>query len=236
MSDLFLTSEGDERERLPSAISDLARRLGADANEKGPVVTLKQTGRMKRSIEAESWMPFTATQTISTRVCEFYWRARFGPFGLISVQDALQRGEGKLDVKALGAIPLAHAERSPALTRGELMRYLAELAWAPDAILHNTALRWREVNANTLAVSAGSGETSAEILFNLDSEGRIASGFAADRPRSPTAPFLPTRWPFRYSDYRQHAGRWIPFSGEVAWDIDGKEIVYWQGRLTEWHA
>ena len=49
-----------------------------------------------------------------------------------------------MDVLALGFIPLVRAQHTTALQRGELMRYLAELAWAPDAILHNPHLRWRE--------------------------------------------------------------------------------------------
>jgi hypothetical protein len=58
----------------------------------------------------------------------------------------LARGnEGRLDVLALGILPISCAEHSSALMwRVELMRYLAELAWAPDAILLNTELRWRE--------------------------------------------------------------------------------------------
>jgi hypothetical protein len=72
------------------------------------------------------------------------------------------------------------------------MRYLAELAWAPDAILLNTALRWREEGLDMLAVSAGSVETASEVLLSLDSEGRIAGAFAPDRPRSATPPILPT--------------------------------------------
>jgi hypothetical protein len=43
------------------------------------------------------------------------------------------------------------------------MRYLAELAWAPDAILLNAGLRWREDGPDKLAVSAGSGETTAKL-------------------------------------------------------------------------
>jgi hypothetical protein len=98
---------------------------------------------MKQRLGAESWKAFTASQSTSTRECAFEWRARSGPFGMISVRDALQHGEGQLDVTALGFITLIRAERSAALMRGELMRYLAELALAPDAILLNTALRWR---------------------------------------------------------------------------------------------
>ena len=179
-------------------------------------------------------MAFTATQTISTNSCEFDWRARAGPFGVISVRDAVTNGEGRLDVVALGFIPIARAEHSAALMRGELMRYLAELPWAPDAILFNTELRWREDGPDQLAVSAGAGETAAEVILNLDSEGRIVGAFAPDRPRSATTPFLPTPWRGRFSGYRHHDNMWLPFAGEVAWEIDGKEEVYWQGRIESW--
>ena len=229
-------SEADQqyRTRLPAAVYDLAMRLGVKPKNHQSRVTLTQTGRMKRKLGVEAWMAFTATQTISTNSCEFDWRARPGPFGVISVRDAVTNGEGRLDVVALGFIPIARAEHSAALMRGELMRYLAELPWAPDAILFNTELRWREDGPDQLAVSAGAGETVAEVMLNLDSEGRIAGAFAPDRPRSASAPILPTPWRGRFSDYRHHGNMWLPFAGEVAWEIDGKEEVYWQGRIESW--
>ncbi len=127
------------------------------------------------TIDAQSWMAFTASQTISTLECTFDWRARAGPFGMISALDALTDSEGHFDITALGIIPIARAEHTPALMRGERMRYLAELAWAPDAILLNSALRWRVDGADTLAVSAGSGATAGEVALRVDGEGRIAS-------------------------------------------------------------
>jgi hypothetical protein len=171
---------------------------------------------------------------MSTRRCVFDWRAYAGPFGVISARDALAHSEGRFDIMALGIIPIARAQHASALMRGELMRYLAELAWAPDAILHNTELRWREDGPDMLTVGAGSGETASEVVLNLDSDGRIAGAFAPDRPRSATAPILPTPWRGRFSDYRRHNGQWLPFSGEVAWEIDGKEVVYWQARIEHW--
>lgn len=220
-------------ERLPAAVYDLALRLGADAEMNRTTVNLTQTGRM-RSGNSARWMSFSAKQTIATRECAFEWRARAGPLGMVSVCDALKDGEGRLDVLALGIVPIARAAHSSALVRGELMRYLAELPWAPDAILLNTELRWREVGPDELAVSAGVGETAAEVTLNLDSEGRIAGALAPDRPRSVTAPFLPTPWRGRFSDYRRHNGLWLPFAGEVGWEIDGVEETYWQGRIVHW--
>ena len=185
-------------------------------------------------LDAKSWMPFTATQKISIQTCKFDWLAHAGPFGMISVRDGLSDGEGQLDVTAVGFVPIARTEHSPALMRGELMRYLAELAWAPDAILHNTELHWREDGPKALTVSAGVGETACEVFLSLDSEGWIAGTYAPDRPRSVTVPYLPTPWRGRFSEYRSCGGRWLPFAGEVAWEINGREVVYWQGRVEHW--
>ncbi len=230
-------TDDQRRARLPAAVYDLAIRLGVKPDDSRDRVRLTQTGRMKRSLDTESWMAFTATQTSMTRACEFDWLARMGPFGMISARDALARGVGRLDIMALGVIPIARAKHTPALMRGELMRYLAELPWAPAAILLNTTLRWREDGPDTLAVSAGAGETSSEVVLSLDGDGRIAGCFAPDRPRSATLPYLPTPWRGRFSDYRHHGNAmWLPFAGEVAWEIDGKDVLYWQGRIEHWEG
>ena len=224
------------KQRLPIAVYDLAMRLGAKPGDDRSTVTLTQSGRMKRNLDVDAWMDFTATQTISTSACEFDWQAQAGPLGIVSARDALKNGEGQFDITALGFIPIGSAEHTSALMRGELMRYLAELAWVPHAILLNTTLSWRLDDPDTLAVSAGAGEAACEVLLSLDTDGRIAGAYAHDRPRSATAPFLPTPWRGRFSDYRQHNGLWLPFAGEVGWEIDGNEKVYWQGRIETWET
>jgi hypothetical protein len=85
------------RARLPASVYDLAMRLGVTTEDRSSSVTLKQTGRMLRSLGSTSWMTFSAIQGISTHDCAFDWRARFGPFGVISVCDALANGQGCLD-------------------------------------------------------------------------------------------------------------------------------------------
>lgn len=228
------TAKAALHDHLPACVRDLAMRLGADGRARPRNVRLKQAGRMKQNLDSSAWMDFTATQAISVSACGFDWRARFGPFGAVAVRDALIDGQGQLDITALRLIPLSRTERSAALTRGELMRYLAELPLAPDAILHNSQLRWRDDGEGVIGVSAGGGDTACEVLLSLDGEGRVASCFAPDRPRSAKAPFLPTPWRGRFSDYRWYAGRWLPFGAEVGWEIGGKEIVYWQGRMLDW--
>ena len=212
---------------------DLGHRLGVASGMQKTFVRLGQSGRMRQETTSR-WIAFRAEQTISNDACAFEWRARTGPFGIISVCDALTADGGKLDVRALGVLRLASLKNSPELMRGELIRYLAELAWAPAAILMNRELRWREDGPGRLVVSAGSGETSAEVALTLDSEGRIASAFAPDRPRAVKATMLPTPWQGYFSDYRRHETMWLPFAGRVGWTIDGREEIYWEGKLEHW--
>lgn len=221
---------------LPGAVLDLAMRLGVTARQRPHSISLTQTGRMKRSLTSDTWMPFKARQIISTRRCEFDWHAKAGPFGLISGRDALKDGAGRFDIMALGVVPIARASQTTALVRGELMRYLAEIAWAPHAILCNPALRWRVEGPDRLSVSAGEEEVACEVMLGLDSDGRIASGFAPDRPRSATPPILPTAWRGHFTDYRLVDDIWLPLAGAVEWEIDGTACPYWHCAIDTWRS
>jgi hypothetical protein len=221
--------------QLPRAVEELARRLCAATEPVEATVRLAQTGRMRQDASAP-WRRFRARQTISTSTCRFDWRARTGPGGLVRVREALIDGHGRAQVRALGLVPIARVQGSPALTRGEFMRYMAELPWAPDAILRNPHLHWHETAPRKLVVSTAVGKAAADVLFELDSDGRIASAFAADRPRAVGQTFVPTPWRGRFFDYRLHQGRWLPFRGEVGWVVGGVEQICWQGVIERWTA
>jgi hypothetical protein len=220
---------------LPGDVRALARRLGALAANAPSTVHLSQIGRMRQDA-GSSWRRFTAEQTISSEKCEFDWIARTGPGRLIKVQDALIDGRGRLEVRAVGLFPIARAGGSPELTRGELMRYLAELAWAPDAISNNPHLHWQVDAPDRLVVRGEIGSVVAQLTLELDSSGRVASTFAPDRPRAVGKALIPTPWRGRFFDYRLHEGRWIPFGGEVGWVTDGSDEICWQGKIERWTA
>lgn len=181
-------------------------------------------------------MNFRAMQRISVQECGFEWSARLGPAGLVHVKDALLDGAGHLHVAAFGLIPIVRRTPELHLTRGELMRYLAELAWAPDALLLNPHLRWRIEGPDRIAVSTGEGEVSSEVMLTLNAEGRILSVFAPDRPRAVGKSFVPTPWRGCFSDYRSWGGYLLPFRASVAWLNGGQEVVCWEGEMTDWSA
>lgn len=225
---------GDTRRRLPTEAYDLAIRLGATPGLERTRVHLTQVGRMRQDA-ASKWMAFRADQTIATRTCAFDWHARSGPAGLVRIRDSLAGAEGHLRVTVLG-VPIARMPASVALTRGQLMRYLAEIPWAPDAILLNRALDWRVLGADRLVVGAGPAEARVEVELTLDREGRVSEAYAPDRPRAVHGGTRPTPWRGRFSNYGLHDGMLLPFQGAVEWIVDGVEEVAWEGRLGNWHA
>ena len=198
-------------------------------------VCLRQTGKMRESADS-AWMKFEARQRIELADCAFEWSAQTGPLGVVRVDDIFRNGGGCLAVKLFGLFSVAGAAKSVSLDRGELVRYLAELAWAPDAIVCNRALRWRELGDRRLIVSAGEGGRRAEVEITLDQEGRIAEVFAADRPRAVGDSFEPSAWRGAFSDYRWINGRLIPMSGQVGWGRESDYEPVWRGRVTEWSA
>jgi hypothetical protein len=216
---------------LPPAVVALARRCGAQIGDvAADHVVLTQTGAM-RADATHRWAPFKARQSMAMDVAGFAWRAATGPFGCIRITDALEADGGRLTVMALGLVPLAHVPRNAALTKGELQRYLAELPLAPDAILRNAGLDWEELSSTCLRVSAAVGAVRAHVDLTLGADGLVASASTPGRPRLEG---VEHPWQGRFSDYRIHEGRQIPFAAEASWTIGGEETAYWRGAMLTW--
>ncbi|WP_293882046.1 DUF6544 family protein [Sphingomonas sp.] len=120
-----------------------------------------------------------------------------------------------LDVPLFGLISLAHMT-GPAFAKAEIMRYLAEIAWATDAMLINRSLVWSVIDSRTLKVAASSEAGHRSVRIDLDDEGRIGGIFASNRPLSNGKTVEERAWSGRFFDYRRHAGRWLPSAPKSA--------------------
>lgn len=146
------------------------------------------------------------------------------------VLDCYVNGEGLLDTRLCGSWPLAQLT-GPEVSKGELMRYLAELIWAPHAMLHNPELSWREIDATTVEVSARSAHGPARVRLVFDNSDIIRME-ADDRPRAAGRRIVPTRWQGSCSGYREIGGCRIPTEAVVSWLLDGEPFEHWRGKIT----
>jgi hypothetical protein len=130
----------------------------------------------------------------------------------VSVLDAYVAGQGVLEARLFGSVKLAYAT-TPDVARGELMRYLAELPWAPCAMLHNPHLRWCGIGPSAMEVSAESPGGPARVRLVFE-HGDIVRIEADDRPRIVSGRLVPTPWGGRYLDYGEVNGWRTPTRAE----------------------
>ena len=215
---------------VPAIIQSFASRA-VGRNPVPRAVWLRQTGVMRAMPNAQ-WRPFTAEQVISVHRPGFAWLARMQVMPLLSAQilDCYVDSEGLLEARLCGSLPLALLA-GPAISKGELMRYLAELIWAPHAMLHNPALAWRQIDTTTVEVSAPSIGGSARVRLIFE-DGDIARIEADDRPRTIGRRILPTRWEGCCGDYREMEGCRVPTRAGVSWLLDDGPFEYWRGNVT----
>ncbi len=223
------------RQDLPPEVLALALRLGVRTDAEVRFVSLQQAGEMWSKPGGKS-MVFQARQSNSLLASNYVWLAAFAPLSLVTAVDYTVSGEAGLEVRLGGAIPLIRTVGTEEINRGEMMRYLLELPWMPDAILYNHDLDWRVIDSHTLVVGHGFGANRAAVTLHLNRQGLIESGDAPSRPAQEGNRTVERPWGGRMWDYEVHNGRTIPMQGEAYWMIDGKRFVYWRGRITSWSA
>ena len=163
----------------------------------------------------------------------FLWdaRIRMGPGLPVFVHDAYVAGRGVLTARLFGLVTVMDAEQSKELAEGEFLRWVAEAAWYPTALLPSQGAAWRYLDDRSALLTMRDGITAATVTVGFDAEGRIARVRAERRAReTPDGP-VPTPWEGRFWDYVQQDGMWIPRQGEVAWLLPDGPRPYWRGHI-----
>ncbi len=197
-------------------------------------VALEHTGTFNMSETAARWRPFSSSQRVVTRRPGFLWNGRIAmaPAVPVLVHDAYVAGEGLLEAAMLGVIPVAELGGTPEMARGELMRFLAEAAWYPTALLPGQGVTWEAVDDSSARAILRDAGTVAELTFGFGADGLIASVRADARGRAAGGSVIPTPWEGRWESYERRDGMLVPIRGEVAWLLPSGRWPYWRGRIT----
>lgn len=217
---------------LPELVRRYAETCGAEAGANG-LVRLKQHCELRFAPD-QSWHEMQAESLVATGSPGFVWQAsmKVGPLPLVQVVDAFVAGRGFLDARLLSLLPLASA-KGAAADRAEAIRYLAELPWAPDALLSVPGLTWRAVDAETVEVAVPTEGGPVRVTLRFDADGGVTARSEA-RPRATSGGLLPTPWEARLWNPQPLGGRLLPSEGEAAWLLPEGRFVYWRGRLSSY--
>ena len=223
-----------ELEDLPPPVQRYFRAVLKEGQPIVATASVEHRGSFNMSAGGEQWKPFTSTQRVVTQRPGFVWDARIAmlPGLAVHVHDAYVAGEGILHPAILGLFTLVDLRGGGEVAQGELMRYFAEAAWYPTALLPSQGVAWAPVDDRSALAKLDDGSLSLTLLFRFNDDGLIESIRAEARGRTVGRQIVMTPWQGRWSDYREHGGMRVPFSGEVAWLLPEGAKPYWRGTIT----
>ena len=110
----------------------------------------------------------------------------------VRVHDAYVTGEGILHASLLGLFSLVNMRGGGDVTEGELMRFFAEAAWYPMALLPVQGARWEAVDDRSAYATLTEGSVSIAMLFTFDEQGLIETAGTEARGRTVDCEVVPT--------------------------------------------
>jgi hypothetical protein len=195
---------------------------------------MRHRGTFNTSEAGDRWRPFTSEQRVRTRRPGFVWDGRVSLFpGFAAhVHDAYVAGEGLLRPALGGVFTLMELRgTSGSIAEGEFMRWFAEAAWYPTALLPSQGVRWEAVDERAARATMSDGAVSSTLTFTFGAEGLIEAVRAEARGRTVAGQVVPTPWEGRWAGYQQREGQRVPMRGEVAWLLPQGRKPYWRGEV-----
>jgi hypothetical protein len=151
----------------------------------------------------------------------------------VRVHDAYVAGDGLLRAAVLGLFTVADVGGTRDMAEGELLRFFAEAAWYPTALLPSQGVRWAAVDAHSARGTLSEGDIESTLLFSFNEDGLIETIRAEARGRMVRGSTVRTPWQGRFWNYGERSGMRVPLDGEVAWVLPTGAKPYWRGRITE---
>ncbi len=222
---------------LPAPVQRYFRAVLTDGQPIIAAATLEMTGTINLSATAEQWKPFTSRQRGVTRRPGFLWDAQVDMFPGVPahVEDSYIAGHGRLIAQVFGLFTVADSQGEGEIARGEFMRYIAEAAWYPTALLPSQGVRWEAGDNDSASATIVDGPITLTLLFRFNDAGLIASVRAEARGagvgKDGVMVMLP--WECGLSDYQPQDGMLIPMVGEAAWVRPEGRKAYFVGNVQK---
>ncbi|MFH1763501.1 MAG: DUF6544 family protein [Gemmatimonadota bacterium] len=224
-----------EVDGLPEPVQRYFRAALEEGQPMVSAATMEHEGTFNMSENGEQWKTFSSVQRVVTHRPGFVWDARIRMMpGLdVHVHDAYVAGEGVLTTRLLGLFTVMNQPSSPELAEGELLRFFAEAAWYPTALLPSNGVVWEAMDEDRARATITDGPITTTLVFEFDAQGLISTVRSEGRYRQVDGIQGATPWQGRFWSYERRDRMLIPLEGEVAWVVEGEPRPYWRGRIQE---
>lgn len=219
---------------LPAPVQRYFRTVLKEGQAAIAAVDVELSGTFNVSATQKRWKAFTSRQRVNICRRGFLWDANVSvlPGLAVRVYDGYVAGEGRLRAAVLGLFTVADVHGDGEIARGELIRFFAEMAWYPTALLPGHGVTWHAIDDHCANAILVDGPLTVTLLFNFDDAGLIESVRAEARGPMVDGKMLMTPWESRWSDYRTYDGMVVPTTGEAAWLKPEGRQPYFRGAVT----
>jgi hypothetical protein len=223
-----------ELQDLPVPVQRYFRAVLKEGQPIVSALTIEMVGTFNMSTTPERWKPFTSRQRVVTSRPGFLWDARISvaPGLAARVVDSYIAGEGLLHAAVLGLFTVAKVQGGGEIARGEFMRFFAEAAWYPTALLPSQGVRWEAIDERSATASIADDALTLTLLFRFNHDGLIDSVRAEARGGMVGNKVVMMPWECSLSDYQVRDGMTVPIAGEAAWIRPEGRKPYFRGTIT----
>lgn len=225
-------------DRPPAARRWLEAAIGAPlapaGNALGPT-RLHVRGSICRA-PGGTWMDWEGHQSFETEGLGFRWQARLrlGRVAWVDAEDRLDVEGGYGGARLLGVIPVGSA-KGPEVTRSQLVRNLAELAFAPLVASRARELVWSADGEDAFTLAAPAIDAEAIVHLTVDEAGDVRSARSPDRPREHgRAGYLHEPYRLEFDRHeRRPSGERIPLHASGTFETADGDWPYWRFEVLD---
>ena len=230
----YTVVSGDMLHQLPGPVRRWLEVSNIVGKPIAQSIFLHQKGEMKTAPNGK-WTAFEAEQHTTLNNAAFIWKTEIqvSPFLVISGLDKYENGTGSMTMKLYNLFPVAHST-GPETDQGSLLRYLAEICWAPSASL-NENIQWEQIDQLSAKATIRSEHAKASGIFIFNRDGDFER-FEADRYyiKGKEKPRL-EKWVVNTvpGAYRLFDGVRIPYKSELTWLLKEGTYNWLRVELTD---
>jgi hypothetical protein len=224
-----------ELDNLPTPVQRYFEAVLTPGQPMIVAMAASHTGQFSLAETQPKWVPFHSEQLSRMQPIGFDWdgRIRMAPGIQCFVHDAYVAGEGILHATLFGLITLTKIQGTPEVAQGELLRFLAESAWYPTALLPSQGVTWEAIDDRSARATLTDGATTVAVEFRFGDDDLIQTIYTPARHRTVKGKLTIAPWQIQLWNYAKRDGILIPIDGEVAWELPTGLLPYWRGHLSD---
>lgn len=222
---------------LPEVVRRYFAFMGAIGKPRLQSVRTDFTGRFRMGLQGD-WQDCHGWTHISREGGAFRFfemHLKFLGWMPLRVHDVYRDGQGSLNARLLGLIPVAN-DAGPELDIGELVTFLNDAIMGGPDLLLGPETTWRAVDANRFDVTLTNRGHRVTARVTLDERGAPTDFSTTDRyfidTTQPDRPPARTRWSTPVAGWTTVEGRSVSLGGKATWHFPEGPFTYGELRLV----